>query len=173
MSFYAYIAMSLDGYVATPNGDVQWLDPFNGCDYGYEKFIASIDTIVIGRVTYEQSLTFGEWPYKGNRVIVQSSRPLDNLPPDTELWEGTTAELVTHLRERPQGKDVWLIGGPRSIESFAELGVVDVYDVFVMPVLLGAGIPLFQTSARQTRLKLASSETYDNGVVRLVYEPVR
>ena len=74
MSFHVYIAKSLDGYVATPNGDVQWLEPFNGCDYGYEKFIASIDTIVIGRVTYEQSLTFGEWPYKGNRVIVQSSR---------------------------------------------------------------------------------------------------
>ena len=129
MRFHVYIAMSLDGYVATPNGDVQWLEPFNGCDYGYEKFIASIDTIVIGRVTYEQSLTFGEWPYKGNRVIVQSSRSLDNLPPDTELWEGTTAELVTHLRERPQGKDVWLIGGPRSIESFAELGAVDFYDM--------------------------------------------
>ena len=171
--FHAYIAMSLDGYVATPNGDVQWLEPFNSYDYGYEKFIASIDTIVIGRVTYEQSLAFGEWPYKGNRVIVQSSRPLDNLPLDTELWEGTTAELVTYLRERPQGKAVWLIGGPRSIESFAELGAVDVYDVFVMPVLLGDGIPLFQVSTRQTRLKLVSSETYDNGVVRLVYEPVR
>ena len=171
--FHAYIAMSLDGYAATPNGDVQWLEAFNVCDYGYEKFIASIDTIVIGRVTYEQSLAFGEWPYKGNRVIVQSSRPLANLPPDTELWEGTTAELVTYLRERPQGKDVWLIGGPRSIESFAELGAVDVYDVFVMPVLLGDGIPLFQTSTRQTCLKLVLSETYDNGVVRLVYEPIR
>ena len=173
MRFHVYIAMSLDGYVATPSGDVQWLEPFNDCDYGYEKFIASIDTIVIGRVTYEQSLTFGEWPYKGNRVIVQSSRSLDNLLPDTELWEGTTAELVAHLRERPEGKDVWLIGGPRSIESFAELGAVDVYNVFVMPVLLGDGIPLFQASARQTRLKLVSSETYDNGVVRLGYEPVR
>ena len=172
MSFHAYIAMSLDGYVATPNGDVQWLESFNGCDYGYEKFISSIDTIVIGRVTYEQSLTFGEWPYKGNRVIVQSSRPLDNLPSDTELWEGTTAELVAYLRERPQGKGVWLIGGPKSIESFAELGAVDFYDIFVMPVLLGDGISLFQVSTRQTRLKLVSSETYDNGVVRLVYEPV-
>ncbi len=172
MSFHGYIAVSLDGYVATADGGVDWLDQFDG-DYGYSEFIASIDTIVIGRITFEQSLTFGDWPYKGKRVIVQSSKPLDDLPPDTELWEGTTDELVAHLRERPSDKDVWLIGGPKSIDGFAELDAVDVYDVFVMPVLLGDGIPLFPRSTRYMSLKLTSSETYDNGVVRLVYEPVR
>ena len=173
MSFRAYIATSLDGYVATPDGGVEWLDPFNDRDYGYDEFIASIDSIVIGRVAYEQSLTFGEWPYKRKRVIVLSSKPLDEPPPDTAVWNGTATELVTHLRERPSDKDVWLIGGPKSIESFAKLDAVDVYDVFVMPVLLGDGVPLFPTSTRRTPLKLTFTDTYDNGVVRLVYEQVR
>ena len=76
MRFRVYIATSLDGYVATPDGGVEWLEPFQDEDYGYNSFIQKIGTVIMGRTTFQQVLGFGQWPYKDLRVMVLSSHPL-------------------------------------------------------------------------------------------------
>lgn len=172
MKFRVYIAVSADGFVAPPDGGVGWLEPFSGegDPYGYAAFMAGIEAIVIGRTTFEQALTFPEWPYAGKDVYVLTTRPLHGEHPRTLAWRGSPGELVTHLR-RCSG-DVWLLGGPGSLQPFRALEVVDEYEIFVLPVLLGDGIPLFPRGPA-AGLKLTGHTVYPDGVVRLVYAPVR
>jgi dihydrofolate reductase len=170
MKFRVYIAISVDGFVAPPDGGVEWLEPFSGegDPYGYQQFYASIDAIVIGRTTFDQALTLPTWPYADKDVYVLTRRPLTGEHPRTLAWHGSPGELVTHLRDRE--RDVWLLGGPGSLRPFRELGAIDEYELLVLPVLLGAGIPLFSQGARGA-LKLQGSAIYPDGVVRLLYAP--
>lgn len=171
MKFRAYIAMSVDGYVATEDGGVAWLDAFQAADYGYEAFIRDIAVIVTGRATFDQARGFGDWPYAGKRVIVLTSRPIDDPPPDTEAWHDDVEALAAHLREEVLNGDVWLLGGPKTIDAFRRAGAVDTYELYVLPVLLGAGIPMFGRREATAPLRLADSHAYPDGTVRLVYQP--
>ena len=92
--FLVYIATSLDGFIATPDGGIGWLDAYPGEDYGYAEFVATIGTIVIGRATYDQVKGFGGWPYSGKRVIVLSSRALDAPPTGAEAYADDIAKLA-------------------------------------------------------------------------------
>ena len=172
MRFRVYIAVSLDGYVATPDGRVEWLESFQNEDYGYSSFIKEIGTIIMGRTTFEQVRGFGQWPYPDVNVFVLSSRSLEAMPANTSVWRAPLAELLTHVRQTGSDRDVWVLGRPKTINDFSELGTIDSYELFVIPILLGDGIPLFRTSVRQKGLELKVSEAYGNGVVRLVYEPM-
>lgn len=189
MRFRAYIAASLDGYVATPDGGVAWLEAFDAESYGYDEFIADIGTIVVGRATFDQVLGFPEWPYPGKDVFVLTSRPVDTPTPRTAVWTGSVEELVAHLRdasspggaapgdaspgEASPGRDVWLLGGPKTIHAFRELGAVDTYEIFVLPVLLGDGIPLFERRFIAESLSLVRHRIFDDGAVELIYEPAQ
>jgi dihydrofolate reductase len=172
MKFRVYIATSVDGFVAPPDGGVAWLEPYSGegDPYGYQRFIAGIDAIVIGRTTFDQALTFPEWPYADKDVYVLTTRPLQGQHPRTLAWHGSPGELVTHLRGC--ARDVWLLGGPGSLQPFRELGAIDEFEIFVLPVLLGGGVALFPRGAHAS-LKLLDHTVYPDGVVRLVYAPVR
>ena len=173
MKFRVYIAVSVDGYVASSDGSVAWLDSFNDEEgYGYDDLIQQIDAIVIGRTTFDQVLGFGDWPYPGKNVYVLTSRSIESPPPQTIPWHDGAAKLIEHLRGMSLQRDVWLLGGPESIHAFRELGAVDAYEVYVMPVLLGSGIPLFLDSDATTRLRLTDHHVYADGVVKLVYEPM-
>ena len=142
MKFRVYIASSVDGFVATADGGVKWLDAFHDPEgYDYDRFIRQIDAIVIGRATFDQVLGSGPWPYEGRHTYVLTSRPIDNPPPLTVAWRDDAAKLVERLRGMALQGDVWLLGGPKSIGAFRELDAVDTYEVYVMPLLLGAGIP--------------------------------
>ena len=172
MKFRVYIAASVDGFVASADGGVKWLDSFRAPDnYGFDLFIRQIGAIVMGRKTFDQVLGFGPWSFQEKDTYVLTSRPIDNPPPRTVAWSDGPARLVERLRGMSLQGDVWLFGGPESINAIRELGAVDEYIVHVMPVLLGAGIPLFAESGAATLLSLVDSYVYEDGAVKLVYRP--
>jgi dihydrofolate reductase len=170
MRFRVYIAVSLDGYIATSDGGVEWLDDFTDEDYGYGEFIREISHAVMGRTTYDQAVGFG-WSYTDLDSHVLTTQPLQAPPDRTEGWEGTVAELAEHLRTADSEGDCWLIGGARTIRAFEEIRAIDEYEIFVIPVVLGQGVPLFDAPYPRRDLQLLSVKAWDNGVVRLLYEP--
>jgi dihydrofolate reductase len=163
-----YIAQSLDGYIARPDGGIDWLRPFDNVDYGYKKFIAEIGTVVMGRTSYDLARSFGAWPYPSLQSLVVTSRPLDDAPPSVTRVAADVPKLVAALRNAA-GKDVWVMGGGQTIGAFLAERAIDRIDLFVLPVLLGEGIPLFTKGRPETGLKLAGSQTYDKGLARLSY----
>lgn len=163
-----YIAASLDGYIATSDGGVDWLEPYHGVDVGYDAFIAAIGTIIMGRATYDQVFTFSEWPYAGKSCLVLSSRPLGAVPDGVERVSGDVAAIVEQARRRNDG-DIWLVGGARTARAFLDLGLIDRIELYVIPVLLGDGLRLFEPSCHGARMALERAEALPRGMVRLVY----
>ena len=172
MKVTVYIAASVDGFISTADGGVEWLEGFSAGDedYGYHAFLDSVDAVVMGRVTYDQVRGFGDWPYAGKRSYVLSSRALDDdIPPDVERWAGSPTGLMRHL-EGSDAEGVWMMGGGRCVASFLDIGAVDEIDLCVMPVLLGQGLPLFVPRSRvELSLELLEHHAYNSGVVRLRY----
>ena len=162
-----YIAASLDGFIATPDDGVDWLAPYPA-DYGYDAFIASVGTLVMGRATYDQMRGFGDWPHGGKRVVVLTSRPLgDDAPAGVEAWSDGVDALGTCLRA--SAGDVWIVGGAKAVRAVLDRGLVDRLDRFVIPALLGDGIPLFERSPVGNTARLEAAHPYADGVVRLTY----
>ena len=167
-----HIATSADGYIARPDGDLDWLTsrPAPKGFYGIEAFMRSVDTMLIGRKTYEVSLTLGgAFDAKHGRHIVFSRHP---PPPDAPSGVEFTSEaigpFVKRLREQP-GKDIWLMGGGDLIASFLDAGAIDELVVSVVPVFIGDGIPLIARRHRQVALELLDVERFPDGLVQLRY----
>jgi dihydrofolate reductase len=164
-----YVAASVDGYIATPDGGVGWLDSFNTVDYGFDRFFDTVDTVIMGRATYQQTLTFpGEWSFKGKRTVVMSSSRALRMEHGAELFSGEIRPLVDRLKTSAT-KDIWLVGGGETARRFVEAGAVDKLELTLVPVVLGGGIPLFG-AAPTTRLELQSSRPFQNGAVELIYD---
>jgi dihydrofolate reductase len=163
-----FIAATLDGYIASPDGSFDWLQEFGKLDYGYNEFIAQIETVVVGRRTYDQVQQLSGWPYGGKRAIIVSHRAVDNLPERAELWNGDIAGLVNRLRTTAAG-DVWVVGGSDIHQQFLEADGLDRFEVHVIPLLLGDGIPLWHRTSRRRRLTLKSATPMAGGMVRLEY----
>ena len=147
---------------------MNWLDPFQAGDFGYDAFFETIGTVILGRVTYEQVRGLGNWPYAGKRGMVLSSTPLADLPEGVEQWWAPVEDLVSDLQRKNPG-DIWMVGGARTIGAFLDLGAVDEMALFVMPLLLGDGIPLFGHLRSEMSLRLRGTQRYASGVVKLVY----
>jgi dihydrofolate reductase len=166
-----YIATSLDGYIATAAGTLDWLTRYETVDFGdyaYGNFIKTINTVVMGRSTYDFIANeAGPWPYAGQRTIVVTSRPVQNLPPGVELWASGIDELVADLRA-DEGR-VWMAGGGRLQMAFIERGALDEIEVFVVPELIGGGLALFPATGFAMTPTLVSATTFPPGVVRLHY----
>jgi dihydrofolate reductase len=165
-----YVATSLDGFVATPDGGVDWLSEFEGSaeDYGYNDFYASIEALLIGRRTFEQVLTFGDWPYPGKPTWVFSRRPLVITPPDVALADVEPKKLLAELADIGLHR-FWLVGGASLSASFRTQGLITEFIVSIMPVILGDGIPLFAPGGPEQRLTLLQSEKFNSGVIQLRY----
>jgi dihydrofolate reductase len=163
-----YIAQSLDGYIARPDGTIDWLRPFDDVDYGYNAFIREIGTVVMGRASYDLARSFGDWPYQTMRSLVITSRPLDDAPPTVARVGADIPRLVTALRAAGD-KDVWIMGGAQTINAFLKAEAVDRIDLFTLPVLLGGGVRLFEGTRPEAALRLLSTQTYDKGLARLSY----
>ena len=167
---YGFIAASLDGYIADRNGGLDWLSPFDDVDSGYGAFIAEIGTVVMGRTTYEAVAAMpGGWLYSGKRALIVTSRALADAPDGVEPWQDGVPALIDHVRTRGDGA-VWVVGGGGLQAAFIAAGALDRLDLFVIPVLLGGGVPLFPPGLTPAcRLTLAETERYTNGMVRLRY----
>lgn len=165
-----YIAISLDAFIAPLDGSVTWLEDFSNPedDYGYRKFYNGIGTLIMGANTYDQILSFGEWPYapKLSYVLSSSERPTpDNA--EVRFFAGEVQNLLSWLKGRSD-QDIWLLGGGDVNSQFIGQGLVDEYIISIMPVFLGSGIPLIRDIPGQS-LKLLSTTTYPNGVVQQHY----
>ena len=172
-SFIVYIATSADGYIARPDGGVEWLDrPRAAGDYGMSAFLKAIDTILWGRKTHDVALRFtgGKGVGFGSRVknYVFSRRPPKSHTPDVEFVREPIKTFAKRLRATP-GKDVWMMGGAGLIGTFLDAGEIDEIIVHVIPTIIGEGIPLIAPRHRRVPLRLLSVRRFPDGVVRLHY----
>ncbi len=165
-----FIAASLDGYIARPSGEVDWL--FTDQDYGYTEFLASVDTVLMGRKTYEQVLTFGEFPYQEKQCYIFSRDPGFDASPHAETVRTDIKAFVETLRQS-DGKDIWLVGGAALIHPFVEHELLDELILSVHPILLGSGIPLFGETALTMPLQCLASQGYDSGLVQIRYQVLK
>ena len=175
-----YIATSADGYIARKDGDVEWLNRRpRTVDYGIRKLYSSIDTILWGRKTYDWLLNYHKERGKKEGMFdtklanyVFSRRARKRAPPGVEFVSESVKAFAQRLRATP-GKHIWMMGGGELIASFLDAGEIDEFDIHIIPLLIGEGIPLVAPRHRDVSLRLRSSRKYPDGVVRLRYEVMR
>jgi dihydrofolate reductase len=162
-----YIATSIDGYIARKDHSIDWLDRVAGYedDYGFKDHMDSIDTLIIGRKTYDIASTVDD-PYPGKRVIVLS-RSLKSVKDGMELYVGDIPALISKLH-REGVKHIYIDGGT-TISQFLELKLVDEMILSIVPVILGSGIPLYHQINTEISCKLVSSKSYPSGLVQVRY----
>jgi dihydrofolate reductase len=165
------VAMSLDGFIAEPNGEADWIvvEP----EFDFVNLWAQFDTVLMGRRTYQAAIErLGQSWMKGRTIAVASRtlRPSDY--PRVTIIDELSRETIQALRAKSK-KDIWLFGGGELARDVLNLGEIDRVEISLIPVLLGAGIPLVATGVRQTRLKLVEQKVYPTGRVHVAYEVVR
>jgi len=165
------LATSADGYIARPDGDIEWLTrrPAPKGFYGMGKFMQSIDTTLFGRKTYEVGLQMGATfdPKSRNYVFSRQSPPA-SVPAGVEFVAGGIGAFAKRLRDQ-KGKNIWMMGGGEIIGSFLDEGAIDEFVISVVPVFIGDGIPLIARRHRDVPLTLRSVERFPDGVVQLHY----
>ena len=166
-----YIAVSLDGFIAGPDDNLDWLFRYDGLDLGehdYNLFLERIGTLVMGRGTYDfLDRMEGPWPYQGKRALVVTSRPIDR-PKGAIETRADVDSLIAELRALDDG-DVWMLGGGKLQMAFMERGALDEIEIYVMPELIGGGSPLFPATGFAAQPRLLSVKALDRGCVRLHY----
>ena len=175
-----YIATSADGYIARPDGDVEWLNCRPGTvDYGMRAFYRTIDTILWGRKTYDWALDYHRKAGSKGEIFdtkvanyIFSRKPPRRAAPGVEFVSEPVKAFAQRLRATP-GKHIWMMGGGELIASFLDDGEIDEFDIHVIPTLIGEGIPLIAPRHRDVALRLRSAKKYADSVVRLRYEVER
>ncbi len=172
------VGVSLDGYIAAPDGSVDWLErathKAKGEDFGMREFFRSIDTVLMGRKTYEIALKMGMgkggYPKMKNYVFSRT------LPPGTrdgvELVSGDPAALIARLKQQP-GKDIWLCGGGELAREFLKCAALDEIILGIVPMLIGGGRPTFPPEFPETEVELVDVKRYKGGVMGLTYRVVK
>lgn len=168
-----FIGASVDGFIARPNGDLDWLPAGGGEPHGYEEFLASVDAILIGRKTFETVLAFEAWPYGGKRVVVLSGRPADLSAARerggvVEQMAGPPAQIVSRLAAR--GIHHLYVDGGITIQGFLRAGLIDRLIITRVPVLIGEGVPLFGSLPQDVRLRHVVTRHYPSGLVQSEYQ---
>jgi dihydrofolate reductase len=162
------VAMSLDGYIAGPNGEADWIviDP----DVNFAEIRAQFDTSLMGRRTYEAAIVrLGKAVFQGMKTFVVSRTLKQADHPEVTIVSHLSQDWLKALRAE-SGKDIWLMGGGELFRSLLEMNAVDMVEVHVIPVLLGGGVPLLTPPAQRTKLSLASNKIYRSGQLSLIYD---
>lgn len=168
-----YIAASLDGFIARKDGSLDWLEGLpnpNQIDHGYNAFYESVDTVIMGRATYEEILGFDVgWPYGDSQsFVVTSKKDYSVKTENTSVLSELTIDQMEEIRSTSE-KGIWLVGGGQLITAFLDLSLVDEMILSIAPVILGEGIPLFAGRPKETNFKLEKSESFETGIVNLSY----
>jgi dihydrofolate reductase len=169
------IAASADGYIARHDGNIDWLNSRARLDYGMGKFYCTIDTILWGRKTYDWALAYQKKSGSKESMFdknvtnyIFSRKPPKNPVPGVEFVSGPVKAFARRLRSKP-GKHIWMMGGGELIASFLDAGEIDEFQIKVIPVFIGKGIPLIAPRHRDISLKLLSTRKFSDGVVSLHY----
>lgn len=171
MQASVFIGTSVDGFIARRNGELDFLPKGGGESHGYDEFMASVDTMVIGRKTYETVLQFAQWPYGEKRVVVLSSQQLDFSAVRggvVEQMVGPPAEIVSELAASG-ARHVYIDGGI-TIQRFLSAGLIQRLIITRVPVLIGEGIPLFGALLHDVRLRHVATQHYPSGLVKTEYQ---
>ena len=171
MTVSVFVGTSVDGFIARPNGNLDFLPAGGGEPHGYDEFIATVDALVIGRKTFETVLAFPEWPYGDKRVVILSSRPLDFSGVRggvVEQMAGSPAEIVSKLAA--SGAHHLYVDGGITIQGFLRAGLVERLVITRVPVLIGDGIPLFGALPHDLRLRHVATQHYSSGLVKSEYQ---
>ena len=177
MSNKVFIATSLDGYIADKEGKIDWLhsipNPENN-DMGYSRFMEGIDTLVMGRITFETVLSFGiDWPYQ--KPVFVLSRKLKEIPPQLAdkvfLLHGEVKEVLKTIRAR--GHQELYIDGGKTIQAFLEADLIDEITITIIPIILGEGTPLFNKIAHPLNFRGIDCKRYLNTIIQTTYKRVR
>ncbi len=170
---FVYVGQSLDGYIAGPNGELDWLDEIDNPekdDFGYDTFMKKVDALIMGKNTFEKVMSFGMWPYK--KPVFVASNSLSSLPHSVDgkafLIKGTPAEMAQILNKN--GFTNLYIDGGALIQSFIKEGLIDKIIVTTLPIILGEGVSLFSNLPNRINLKLVGSEVLLNQLVKTQYE---
>ena len=172
MTASVFIGISVDGFIARKNDDLDFL-PEDCEPHGYTEFIANVDAIVMGRKTFEKVLTFGSWPYGDKHVVVLSGRPIDLSVVSggvVEQMAGEPAEIVAQLAARSI-RNLYIDGGV-TIQRFLRAGMIQRLIITRVPVLIGEGVTLFGPLAHDVRLRHVATRHYPSGLVQSEYEVV-
>lgn len=163
-----FIASSLEGYIARKNGEIDWL--FTDQDYGYNEFFQDVDTVLMGNRTYQQILGFGDYPYPGKQSFVFSQIRQGHKDKNVEFIGNNWLNFVDSLRHN-RGKNIWLVGGGKTIHNFLLHDLIDEIILSIHPLILGEGIPLIISDPNcETKLQLKQVKTYDSGLLQVFYD---
>ena len=168
-----FIASSIDGYIAKLDHSLDWLDSIpnpDNLDYGYEEFYSSVETLFIGRKTYEvvQDMDV-EWPYPDSKTyIITRNDKYTVTTPNTFVINKDIEDFVDELKAS-QKKDIWLVGGGELISMFMDLELIDEMILTIFPIVLGSGVPLFASDSKEVRYKLIDSRVFETGLINLHY----
>ena len=162
-----YTASSLDGYIARKDGSIDWLCGGDDSMEDYGIFIATVDCLVMGKSTYDTILGFGQWPYAGKPCYVMTHNPPTDNPHGVEFVSEGVASFVDSAAK--DFSRIWLVGGANLTEQFLNQGLIDEFNIFIMPILLGDGIPLFPKKSIERRLVLGTVTKMKNDCVKLAY----
>lgn len=165
----AFICCSLDGYIAGPNGDMSFLSqiPNTGEDHGYGEFMQTIDTVLVGRKTYDWVMTqVDTFPHASlETFVIGKGAPLE----DVIRFDGNPVELAARLKEETSRKDIFCDGGSQLLNSLIDAKLVDEIIVSIVPIVLGGGTPLFTDQSKGIYFELLETTSFKSGLVQLKY----
>jgi dihydrofolate reductase len=168
-----YIASSIDGYIAKEDDSIDWLTELpnpNGIDHGYHDFISNVDTVIMGRKTYDEILGFGvEWPYANCKSYVVSKNEDYQIKTENTSLISSIHESTIKGLKKDSTKNIWIIGGGELITHFMNINAIDEMMICIIPIVIGKGKQLFPNQPKETNFILQKSEVFETGAVMLTY----